>query len=221
MVVALRDVHVRVTRSARLLEELQPVPVARLVRVDLRRDDRKLEGNADPRDRRLDEVAIGVREERELPAARACLFEGRANLRKGTPTRAELPRAHPPHPSVRRAPPLPRSSPPDSFARRRPAASARARGSARAARRRVPRRRPARARGGCRRSSRSACRSNRTSPTALWTYGDEPSLRRASGRSTRCDRRNRTSSTRRHARPHRASRSGCNRGRTPDPRPRS
>src|SRR3954468_11072482 len=87
VVVALGDVHVSVTGSARLFEELQPVPVPRFVRVDLRRDDRKLEGNADSPDRRLDEVAVGVREERKLPAARARLVEGRGNLRKRAPLR--------------------------------------------------------------------------------------------------------------------------------------
>src|SRR6478672_5461068 len=74
------------------------------------------------------------------------------------PTRAEPLPAHPPRPLVRREPPSPRPSPPGSFASRRPATSVRPRGRARA-------------HGGYRRTSRAACRSNRTSPNALWTYG--------------------------------------------------
>src|SRR5580765_1890372 len=54
VVVALRDVHVSITRSARRVEELEAGRGAGLGRVDRRRDNHKLEGNADLRDRRLD-----------------------------------------------------------------------------------------------------------------------------------------------------------------------
>src|SRR5439155_3774967 len=46
----------------------------------------------------------------------------------------------------------------------------------------------------------------------------EPSFRTASGRSRRCGRRSRTSSTRSRAHPRPATRSGCSRGHTQDPR---
>src|SRR5438132_12093675 len=73
--VALRDMNVPVALRTGLLEELQPVAVARLVRADLRRDDRELERDADPRHRGVDELAVGVREAGELPASRAEGFE--------------------------------------------------------------------------------------------------------------------------------------------------
>src|SRR4051812_17049145 len=82
VIVALGDVHVSVTRSARFFEELQPVAGGRVVRIDLRRNDRKLEGKADSPDRRLDEVAGGVREGREVPAAGGGLFWGRRDPRE-------------------------------------------------------------------------------------------------------------------------------------------
>src|ERR1700730_6129544 len=84
---ALRDVNVSVTRGARLLEESQPMAMAGLVRADLGRDDRKLERDADSAHRRFDEVAVAVGKDRELPAARARIFQRRSHVREGLPGR--------------------------------------------------------------------------------------------------------------------------------------
>ena len=59
--------------------------VVGLVGTDLRRDDRELERDADPLQRRLDEVAIGVGEDGELPAASARILERRPHLRERHP----------------------------------------------------------------------------------------------------------------------------------------
>src|SRR5882724_7919965 len=67
-------VHVRGPRSSGLALEGLPMLVRRLVRADLRRDDRELERHADARERCIDVVAIGVGENRELPAASARVF---------------------------------------------------------------------------------------------------------------------------------------------------
>src|SRR5437867_7459442 len=58
MEVTLGDVHVPVTRRARLLEKAQPVQMLWLVGPDLGGDDCKLERDADPLLRGLDEVAV-------------------------------------------------------------------------------------------------------------------------------------------------------------------
>ena len=78
---------------------------------------------------------------------------------------------------VRRAGASPPSAPAGSSTSRRVRAPVRPRGSARAARRRAPRRRHAQARRECPRSSRSACRSSRSSPS------DPSSLRYAAASS--------------------------------------
>src|SRR5205085_5557468 len=56
------DVHVTSAIGAGSRVELLPVPVRRLVRADLRRDDGELEWNADALHRRVDEVTVGVGE---------------------------------------------------------------------------------------------------------------------------------------------------------------
>src|SRR6476659_8433707 len=83
--VALGDVHVRLTRRGGLLEEPRPVPELRLVRADFRRHDRKLERDADPAHRSLDEIAVGVGKDRELPTARSRVLERRPHLRERLP----------------------------------------------------------------------------------------------------------------------------------------
>src|SRR5436309_15973137 len=62
----------------------------RLVRADLGSHDRELERNADPLLRGLDEVAVGVGEDRELPAAGARSLKRRPRLRKRLPRRQGL-----------------------------------------------------------------------------------------------------------------------------------
>src|SRR5881227_4390761 len=79
------DMHVRQATDTFL--ECTPVAERRLVRADLPRDDRELERNADARHRRLDEVAVGVRQDRELPASRSRGVEGLTRLRKNRPLR--------------------------------------------------------------------------------------------------------------------------------------
>ena len=155
----------RGARCAR--EELLPVPVRRLVRADLLRDDDLVERHADLHLRRGDVVVVGVREDRELPAARRAAPRARRAPRGTRASRAATRRA-PCSCAGRRAEPAHRLGQHLAVARgcRRAAAPARPRGSARAARRRAPRRRRARARRGRRRPSRSACRSSRRSPSA-------------------------------------------------------
>jgi hypothetical protein len=53
------------------LGECLPVAMPRLVRADLRCDDRGVERHADEPERRVEVVAVGVRENGELPAASA------------------------------------------------------------------------------------------------------------------------------------------------------
>ncbi len=79
------DVHVPGTVGVRSLEEDLPVPVRGLVRADLGGDDRELERHADLRQGRIDEVSIGVGEDRELPAAGAGVLERLAHLRERLP----------------------------------------------------------------------------------------------------------------------------------------
>src|SRR5207244_746844 len=81
------DVDVATLRRARPGEELLPVPRRRLVRADLARHDLQLERDADRPLRRLDEVAVGVRQDRELPATRPGLLECRPHLRERAPAR--------------------------------------------------------------------------------------------------------------------------------------
>src|SRR5439155_439275 len=73
--------------DARAPPEELPVPMRRLVRPDLGRDDRELERHADARHRRLDEVSVRVGEDRELPAAAARVGERCLNLGKRLPGR--------------------------------------------------------------------------------------------------------------------------------------
>src|SRR6266545_1688708 len=74
-----------VARHPHLVEEARPVAMGRLVGADLRSNDRELERDADPRHRRLDEIAVGVREDGELPAARASALQRRAYLGERLP----------------------------------------------------------------------------------------------------------------------------------------
>src|SRR5213076_2389305 len=82
---ARRDVDIG--QAAGLALERLPVAERRLVGADLRRDDRDLERDAELGHRRVDEVAVCVGEDRQLPAAAACLFERGRNLGKGPPGR--------------------------------------------------------------------------------------------------------------------------------------
>ena len=68
------DVHVALARCLRLLEEALPVGVGGLVGTDLGGDDRALEWDAEALHRGVDEVAVCVRKDRELPASSAGLF---------------------------------------------------------------------------------------------------------------------------------------------------
>ena len=79
------DVHVPSRIGPRARVELLPVLVAGLVRADLGRDDRELEGDTDGLHRRVDELAVGVREDRELPAARTRFLERGAHLGERLP----------------------------------------------------------------------------------------------------------------------------------------
>jgi hypothetical protein len=71
--------------DARVLAERLPVARRRLVRADVAGDDRRAEGNSDGRDRRVDQIAIRVREDRETPPALARLGERRPHVRKDGP----------------------------------------------------------------------------------------------------------------------------------------
>src|SRR5206468_4275557 len=70
-----------------LLVEHLPMAVRRLVRADLGGDDHMVERHADPLERRVDVVAVGVREDRELPASRARVLERGAYVGKRLPGR--------------------------------------------------------------------------------------------------------------------------------------
>ena len=74
-----------------LREELVPVAARRLVRADLGRDDRELELDPDPSERRLEEVAVGVGEDGEPPTAGSGLLERLRHLRESIPARQRLP----------------------------------------------------------------------------------------------------------------------------------
>src|SRR6266487_3951646 len=82
---ARRDVDVAVAIGVASPEEDLPVPGRRLVRADLAGDDGQLELDADLPDRRLDEVPVGVGEDREPPAAVAHLLQGALYLGEGRP----------------------------------------------------------------------------------------------------------------------------------------
>src|SRR5882724_1351264 len=83
--VTLGDMHMPFTRRAGLLEEARPVPVLGLVRPDLGCDDCELERDADALHGRLDEVAVGVGENCELPAAGTRILECRRHLPERPP----------------------------------------------------------------------------------------------------------------------------------------
>ena len=198
--------------------ELVPVAGLRLVGADLARDDRLVERDPEQRLRCGDQVGVGVREDREPPAAAACLVERRRAPRRTAARSAASRRARPPRPAARRAGASPRSSPRGSEPAVAARAPARARGSGRAARPRGRRRTRGRARRGSRRSSRSASRSSRRSPTAP----SRPSLRARSVPAAEHDRcvvaaeAERVRRPRPRARAPRARRSGRSRGRSPD-----
>ena len=88
---ARRDVDVTVAVRGRRLEEALPVPVRGLVGADVLGHDREVDRDAELLLRRGDQVAVGVGEERELPAAVAQLCERRRHVREGRPVR-ERPR---------------------------------------------------------------------------------------------------------------------------------
>ena len=113
------DVDVRWTADPLL--ERAPVAERGLVRADLRRDDRLLERDADPFHRRVDVVAVGVREDRELPAALTRLLERRRHLRERPPA-GRRPASAPPPRRARRAAASPRSGPRGSGATHPPRA---------------------------------------------------------------------------------------------------
>src|ERR1044072_4490523 len=80
------------------LEEALPVAVRRLVRAGVRGRDLPVDGDADPLERRREELPIGIRERRELESAPSQLRKRAGNLRerlprgKGVAERALLPR---------------------------------------------------------------------------------------------------------------------------------
>ena len=195
---ALRDVDVTCGVGPGALVEDLPVLRRRLVRTDLRGDHRLVERHADRRLRRLDEVAVGVREDREPPAAGARAFQclprlgERRPARQRAPERVLLAGRHGlgRGPRTRR---IPRGSSAPAPRARSPA---RARGSGAAARRHPPPARAARAPRGSRRSSRSACRSSQTSPTASYGGRYASSSQPWSPSQSRCSRKSgRTRST--------------------------
>ena len=153
------------SRPNLLLERL-PVAVGRLVGADLGGDDRAVERHADRRHRGVDEVAIGVRQDAEPPAARPRLLERPGTSGNTAHDGRDAPsasRSSPTRPAARARAPSPRGT---AAQARRARSPARARGTRRASRPPRPRRRSAPARAGCRRSSRRACRSSRRSPSA-------------------------------------------------------
>src|SRR5439155_16428573 len=87
VVEARADVDMASFRRAGLRVELLPVTVRRLVGADLTRHDLELERDADRQLRGLGEVAVGVGENRELPAARSRLLERGPQLRERAPAR--------------------------------------------------------------------------------------------------------------------------------------
>ena len=138
---ALRDVHVSTSIGpGRLVEDL-PMLVSRLVRADLARDDRELEGDAERLDRCVDEVAIRVREDPELPSALVSFGRVRVARRRrpaspGATARARSSRPREASARSRRRAPRARSRAPRDTTRRDspPGSEARARGSERGAR---------------------------------------------------------------------------------------
>ena len=73
---ARRDVHVETPRSAPVsCEELLPVAGSGLVGARLRRRDPRVDRHSDPLERGVEQVGVGVREDRELKAAAAQLGE--------------------------------------------------------------------------------------------------------------------------------------------------
>ena len=156
------------------LEEPLPVAGLRLVRAHVLGRDDQVERHAEPLLRLDHQRMVDVGEDREAPAAPAQLLERLRHLRVRRPVRQRLreraalalgdPVARPRSPAARASARAPRcrcGSP-------RPGSPARARGSGAAASAPARRRRAARARRRCPCSSRSACRSSRTWPSATW-----------------------------------------------------
>src|SRR5438132_14002807 len=81
------DVHVSLAVGTAPGEELVPVPGRRLVRADLGGDDREVDRYGNPCERGVEQVAVGVREDGELPAARTRVLECRRHLRERIPLR--------------------------------------------------------------------------------------------------------------------------------------
>jgi hypothetical protein len=81
------DVHVALAIRVELLEEALPVAVRGLVRTRLRRGDGALDRHADARDRRGQEIGVGIREEHEVEAAAAEVGECSRNLGERSPRR--------------------------------------------------------------------------------------------------------------------------------------
>ena len=84
---ALGDVDVVRAVGPGLLAEHLPVALGRLVRADLGGDDHSLKGDADGDHRGVDQVAIGVGEDRELPAAVARFGERGGHIVEDGPRR--------------------------------------------------------------------------------------------------------------------------------------
>jgi hypothetical protein len=78
-------VHVAAALGSAAREELVPVARRRLVRADLGRDDGQVELDAEPVEGRVEKVAVGVRQDREPPAARARVLERSGHLGKRLP----------------------------------------------------------------------------------------------------------------------------------------
>jgi hypothetical protein len=81
------DVDVRVAVGCRVLEEALPVRVRRLVGADVLRHYREVDRDAKVPLRRLDQVTVGVREEREHPTAVAELGERGRHVEERRPVR--------------------------------------------------------------------------------------------------------------------------------------
>ena len=84
---ALRDVDVALPGAPVCSRNDLPVTVRGLVRADLPRDDRELERDADRRHRRVDQIAVGVGEDREPPAPRLASVEPGGRVGEHRPAR--------------------------------------------------------------------------------------------------------------------------------------
>ena len=100
---ALSDMDVADIAAHSLTEDL-PVLVGRLVRADFARDDRQVEANADRVHRGVDQIAVGVREDPELPAAVVRLREARDERRRRPASPAAIGRARSPRPRAASSP---------------------------------------------------------------------------------------------------------------------